>query len=232
MIESKYNIPHPKFTVELGNFDIPIYVHIKDITINYDRKFENGIIGNPYLDKYGYMYDHLEKINNLKKYFKFINTEDRIFYERGKYKNFLEYNNLNHVDELLDCLSLRQINILAIEIQKAVSWTIDKFIKELYLSLNLEEEIPPSGVYNDPDKMPEDLSNFLKYSLDYIEGQIGIEFTAYPIFSENFGKAMSDWSFREWEYRKAYITAKNKKESASEGYKANKMEETRRENKR
>lgn len=230
MYLNEYNIECKPYTIQSRDFNIPIYIHIRDVHISNTTTVRLGDKGNIYFDEFGVEYERLRERNNLKQYLKFINTDAKIFDNDSK--NFLEFHNLKKIEELLDYLDIQDMGKIIMDIQEGINKVIDRFMKVLIFNMELDLDIPSSGKYEDDDKMPEDLSTFLQYTSEYIEGQILMEYNSNPFFKENKDKTPSEWSYREWEYRKAYVTLKSKKDSASEGYKANKMEKMRKENER
>jgi len=220
---NKLNIQYPKHTAKIGRFLIPIDIHIKDVTTNYDNVIKEGIVGDIYYDEFGSEYEFLQEKENFRKYLKFINIRDEMF-DYGT-KTFLQWMNMKSIEEIFDCLDRIDLIQLSSHIQEKINIVIDEFRTNLASMLELDKVLPSSGEYHGKQDMPNDLIKYLNYPIDYILAQAGIEFQTTPFFPENIGRAISEWSFREIEYRLSFLTIKNKKESAKSNFQMNKMDE-------
>lgn len=195
---------YPQHFIEISNFKIPVYAHIKNIHFNYADEIK---IGDNYDD---YEFEFLKRIKVAKINFHHINITDKLF--DGFTKNFLEYYELNNLHELLEYLDESDIMEFNLHFKKINTFLMNTFRNRLYNMLKLDEK-EPEIPYKDKHKKPKDLEDFLRYTEGYIIAQSIIEYSPQPFFDENIGKGVNEYSWRELEFRLAYLTMKNKCES-------------------
>lgn len=195
---------YPKHFFQISNFKIPISIHIKDLKFSYTKEIEISGVGEDF------EFEKLKLLNIFKQNLIFINTKDNLY--DGFTKNFLEYYNLNNLEDLLLYLDEFDFNLFIEHIKPIINFMIATFRNRLYNMLKLDEK-EPNIPYTDKHKKPKELEEFLKYTEGYIIAQSIIEYSPQPFFDENIGKGVNEYSWRELEFRLAYLTMKNKIES-------------------
>lgn len=191
------------------NFNnIPIDVHIKDIQPKGCDEIEIGV----FQSDMDYEYVKLKEIEEIKRNFKFINVKDKLYNNFSK--NFLEYNNMEDIEELIymgyDEGFFNDLNNHIDEIKRIV---LNEYTRRLNIMFELNIEPP---VINIKDRnIPQQINEYMKKDINYLIGQMGIEYNGTIYFDENIGKGISDWSFRELKLHLAYLTIKNRKEETS-----------------
>lgn len=202
---------YPKHTIEIDNYKIPILVHIKDIKTSYEiEELEIGLIGKE--DIFSYEYELIKLLNLFKSLLVHINIQDKLF--DNFTKTFLENYKLKSVNDLLYKLNENQICKIVEHIKEIKPIMIHIFRKRLYSALKVDIKAPVIKVpkIEGDLPMPPDLTNYMSFNDFYITCQAIIEFNATPIFEENKNKAVSEWSLREIELHKTYLTRKHKVE--------------------
>ena len=103
------------------------------------------------------------------------------------------------------------------------------FIKNTIKILDYERNFP---VFNISDSFPEKYKEFITYTNEMTKYQSGIEYSNVIIFPENLGKSLSEYSWRELEFKSLYISMKNKIEGFINSYQSWKMEQSTKDTKR
>ena len=231
------------YDLSLGNNRyIPLKIHIKDIK-DYSGRVEHRedkpvILENKlrvYKETPNFSFarirQDIENKNALKEYFKFIDTEIKIF--EGGELNFLEYYGLNKVEGLLYMLEeedyhtiITTCNEIIEEIKNEFNEALDRFL----FNGETKPKVPTKNKNIDAI-----LSAITKYSnkpTSYLVSQLGVEYEANVFFEENIGKAISDWSFREVELQIRYLVEKNVVDGLFESYKSYQYEQAENNNKK
>ena len=125
----------PKHIIQLSSFKIPILIHINKITFQRDIELDINID-----TEMSYEYKKLKELENYKWYFRFINIEDKIFDNFSK--TFLEYYNLETLDELLYILDEIDFNELVSHINPLINFVVDLYRERLYNMLKIDEKEP------------------------------------------------------------------------------------------
>jgi hypothetical protein len=198
------------------NICLPLRIDIADIKVYSNsykflkcKKEDNKIIidkrDNPFKDDYEY---YLLK-QEIRKFLIHIDIKSKLFDNQ----NLLEYLKVKDLDELIDYLleylevPIQTISNLKNELEFYIDILkgnfIDKVQKYLEINKNPKEFKPDLKGVN-----PKDFDTHFTQS--YIKLQSMIEYhNSTPLFSENIGKAYSDWSWREIQTRLMFLTRKN-----------------------
>jgi hypothetical protein len=197
---------------------IPLRVDISNISITeYNEIFFKGekterelIIDNndsPFKQEYEYLIFK----RGLKDFLKHLDLESKLF-DNNKH-TLLEHLELKTLDDLIEhMLKVWEVDIqtlmnLKIEISNYASMLMENFIYKLkeYLELN------PNPREFKPDMKginPKDYDT--SFSQTYIKLQSMIEYhNSTPLFKENYGKAYSEYSWREIQTRLMFLNRKN-----------------------
>lgn len=87
------------------------------------------------------------------------------------------------------------------------------FIEYLIEYFKLDEDYPTISLKeNKMSMLIKTYEKFLDYNKNILDAQISMDYNNSILFEENYGKSMFSWSWREWEYKRLYITSKTKKE--------------------
>jgi hypothetical protein len=207
-------------------YNIPIYVHIKDIN-DYDEKnipykmdilrtdFRLNLTDNPFNDYY-LRYNLLKEMDY---YFQFIDRRKLFKDENGKYVDFFTYIGFDLREEIDEGTFIGLRN----EIQYYINYTKIQFIEKCKLLFDFDREFPEHYKAED-SKMPEDVKENMAYPLGMTMVQGSIEYPSNVIFPENIGKSVVEHSFREIQLKAMYIHMKNKIESFSNNYQSWRIE--------
>lgn len=209
---------YTKHTIEINGILVPINIHIKNIQLQKDTNlhiFEDG-------DHLEYEYEKLRNIENFKWYLKFINVKDKLF--EGFTKNFLEYNELESIDELLYIFDEMDFKELISHCITIINAMMEEFRERLYDMLKIKDKVPNIKL-KEKYKMPENIKEYLKFTYGYTISQMAIEHNPTIFFPENKNKAIIEWSFREFELHLAYLTIKSRIESTEDRWQAKVSEE-------
>lgn len=218
MTNKRYNLNdldfyYPHHSINLSGFDIPLYIHISKIKFETNSELPISI----HKGVYEFQYTKLKEINNNKWYLKFIDTESKIY--NNFTENFLEYNNLENVYELLDIFDELDFNEYMEHLNIIINFMVEEYIFRLHNMLKIDMEVPKIRL-KDKNPMPENLKEYLTYTSGYIVSQMGLEFQPTIYFPENIGKSVIEWSFRELELHMAYLTIKSRFESTEDRWQA------------
>ena len=205
----------PKHSIRVGKFLIPIHIHIKNIYIgNKSEEVELEFMN----DEMSFEFERLKIIEYQKRNFIHINVADKIYNNFNQ--NFLEYHNLESIDELLFFFDEYDLKTINDHIDKYLTYMIKEFRDRLYNTLKIDDK-PPKVGYKPETEMPKNIKDYLTYTEGYILSQSNLEFgNGVPFFEENIGKSYNEYSFREKEIILAYLTMKNRTESISSEYQA------------
>lgn len=221
---------------------IPLKIHIKDIkdergiekafgSDEFEYYDENNdkfkIIMNEPHSKYKVIREKILYLNNLKKYLRFIDTDIKIF-DHGE-SNFYEYYNMDDVNELLQILSYNELKRITDKCDEMATNIIAEFFVNVKAFLNNDDICPTIDLDDKPDKLLNEITKFANKPKGYLVSQLSVEFPANPIFEENYGKAISEWSFREIQLQIIYLSEKNKLDSLYERYKSKQYEDSKKE---
>jgi len=211
--------PYPKHSIRIGEFLIPILVHIKDIP--YVIKDTSVDVDLSYrVDPLEFEYNMLREIDIFRGNLKFINIEDKLFPDDAGNRlslNFLERHNLKSLDQVMESLNIIELKKLNVHINKIIPKVIKNFDTALDEMLNLEKEPPDLKVKKSPEyeSVSKTAKDYLEYPVDYIFFQMGIEYNPTPFFPENLGKCVYDWSYREIRLHLSYLSIKTRIEKVS-----------------
>lgn len=211
---SDLDFKYPTHFLTLSNIKIPISIHIKDISLRHTQTLD--------ILEDDYDINRAEEIELIKSKLNFINCNLKCF--NSFEETFLEFYGLDKIEDILYFLDERDMVKYSIHISEIINLMIGTYRERLYSSLKLDEESPVIH-YKDDDNKPKNLKEYLKFTDTYILAQSFIEFTGTPFFSENIGKGVDEYSWREIEFRMAYLTMKNKCESLEHKWQMFKMEE-------
>lgn len=199
---------------------IPIYVHIKDIKPYRKNELEIEVFESENL----YAYKKLEELDSLKRNFVFINTKDNLYPDENGNKlriNFLDYYELDCIDDLLYKEELDKEFFISLNnhIEKIKQIVFNEYVRRLKIIFKTEKKEPNLKLKKDfglkNKALEEEVKDYTSMDYNYIIAQLGIEHNPTVYFTENIGKAVIDWSSREFEYHMFYLTAKTKKENVS-----------------
>jgi len=203
-----------------GKYHIPFKIHIKDISFKEDERLELGLLGKDN-DPFFQEFQTRDEMNYYRKFFKYINTEDKL-YSMGM-KNFYEFNEMKSLDELFHILDNQDFRAIAIRIIPFEAFMVDVYRERLYDALKIEAK-EPDIKYTPKNQKPEDVREFLKQSQEYIITQVFKEYNPTIFFDENIGKAVYDFSYRELELHNAYITRKTMTDNVANKWEASCIE--------
>lgn len=223
---SDLSFSYPKHTIKVGDYLIPIHIHIKNIyPPKQSEELKIGLIGIE--DEMSFEYERVKLLDRFKEIIQHINTEDKLY--SNFTKNFLEYHELESLYDLFFRLGEYEILQIVHHINKILPSMISIFRERLYKSLKLDIK-QPNITYKSPYELTPDLKEYLNYTEFYILCQAVIEFNPTPIFEENKNKSISEWSLREYEVHMSYLTAKNRFEDTLNKYQGKQMEDARNKN--
>jgi hypothetical protein len=198
---------YPLFSVRCGRYVIPIKVKIENITYMPTQRLDASLQDD---DDMGFEFQRNEELKMAKINLVHINVEDKLY--ANFTKNFLEYHELDSVEQVLDYIDYMDLYKLNNTINKTIPVMIKIFRDRLYNSLKLDID-PPQISYKPDKEQPPHIKEYLQFTENYIFLQSLIEFSPSPLYYENEGRTPDRWSMREYETRMAYITAKNRFES-------------------
>lgn len=210
-------------------YHIPIKIHIKDINFRNDIELELGLLGKEG-DPFFCEFEQLRMINYYKKYLKYINVEDKLF--SNYTKNFLEYNEMKSIDEILHVLDKEELAYIISKIIPIESLMVNLYRNRLFEMLKLDVDDYNKINYKPKNIKPKDLQDYLEYTRGYIMTQVFKEYNPTIFFPENIGKSVEDFSFREIELHMCYITRKTKIDNMNNTWEAHCIEENQKSNKR
>jgi hypothetical protein len=221
------------FEVEDG-FNLPLFIHIKDIEyyqpniINkkidvYKNELRHNKLPNPFQEQL----ELLEFKEEMMYYLRFI--DNRKLFDDLKQTFAQYYFDANTVEELYEALmengfTDNNLQRLKNEINFYICDIKDKFMKRVIQILDYERKFPQFVI---SDKMPKEYQELLQYTNEMSKFQSGIEYSNVIIFSENIGKPLIEYSWREIELKCLYISMKNKIEGFLNAYQSHKMEQSR-----
>lgn len=229
------DIQERSFT-EVKGLSFPLLVHVKDIKSSYTENllykinitdFQVGKIDysvdltkSPFEDQYGFEI----LIDRLKFIYNFIDWElydfDLVKFKdaTGIYseKDFLEFVLKKHFFTLEDI----------VKIETELSFLIGKvkieFINRLKKIIPVEEKFPEVKLKKDNSTKdtPKEWLEYMSYDYNMITLQQASEYPMSVWFTENIGKGFFDFSWREQEAKRFYLTQKTKIEDFKEIVKA------------
>lgn len=218
---SKLNIYNETYTT-INGVDIPIYIHIRDITPftkEHQHHFTLDIIGNDMridetISPFKEYYDKYKQKKKIRYYLQFI--DNRPIFEG---KTWLEHmlSEEYEGDILLDMdklglsyqMYIKLINEINAYIQNIQAKCLD-VIKEM---IDYDREFP--NIKLKKKSGMQKYSEYLNYSQAMSILQSNMEYTNSIIFPENIDKAFMEYSFREIYLKVMYISFKNKIEGMS-----------------
>jgi len=216
----KLSFYYPLHSIRISRFVIPIKIHIGQIDSKIKEELEIGLIGKE--DEMSTEFERIKELDRAKRNFKYINIEDKLY--NNFTQTFMEYHNIKYIDELLDALDSIDIYEFNKHIDEAINLMIKEFRDRLYNMLKLDED-EPKIAYKPKNEMPQDLKEYLNYTLGYIISQMGIEYNPTIFFDENIGRAIESWSLRETELHLSFLTMKNRTENLVEKWQGKIMQD-------
>lgn len=197
---------------------IPLKIDIADISIKeYNEIFfkaertEKEIIIDNNDSPFKQEYETIFFKRSLKEFLKYIDVESKLYNDNSE--TILEHLELNTLDELVNYIlqvwevDIQTLMTLKIEISNYTSMLMENFIYRLKNYLELNENPVPFK----PDMKginPKDYDT--SFSQTYIKLQSMIEYhNSTPLFKENYGKAYSEYSWREIQTRLMFLNRKN-----------------------
>ncbi len=219
-----FNFYHEK-SVSIGRYIVPLKVHIKDINEQHTKRISNRRYGETLdltQDHFDKAYEEIEKDYKIQYYLKFINTEDVLF---PNSRTFLTHNYFNTIEDFLNIIGYTELQELINEIEEIMKDIISEFFDKAKVFLGGEKLMPSIYLKEDKDALWDKIVEYINRPQGYLISQLAIEFSGNIIFSENIGKAISEWSFREIQLQLMYISEKHKIDSILEKYKAKKQED-------
>ena len=221
------------YTINLYDIDIPMICKIQDIKngdgferIPFFLDEENNV--NYTKDKFKTAYMLLEKRRIELLYFqKFLDYENKIFFEDGEYYNFLEYYEFESLEDFFDLLDDVDKSKFVEQADKMIRFNIDEFTHRAKRHLGCDMKIPNIPKSNNPtDHIWESICEYLGKTKGYLETQLITEFSNNIQFKENIGKSFDNFSIREVQYKLLYLHKKETSDGCIESYKAWKQEQT------
>lgn len=231
------------FDLKIGDINIPLLVHIRDIKENEGVAKTSKSEAIKYVDKkgshielyeeepseYETIREHLELKKSFKRYESFIDVDIPIF-EFGTMA-FLEYYQLDHLSELLEIFDRVDLQKLIDKCESMASEIMTEFFINIKDFLCNKEIAPTINIKSINDVNLRDIEKYANKPAGYLISQIGVEFPANVFFQENMGKAISEWSLRELQLQALYISEKNIVEGLFEKWKSKQNEENEKKNK-
>ena len=232
------------YDLKIGDLNIPLLIHIKDIRENEGspKVFEEEVI--KYVDDdgrhmeihsnestvYDVIRNHIKLKESFRNYARFIDVNIPLF--NGGRECFLEYYELDSLDDLLEILSESDMQKLINKCDEIVVAIMEEFFINIKAFLTNGTSVPVIRLK--ASKFDADMDAISKYSdkpSGYLIAQIGVEFAMNIFFEENIGKAISQWSLRELQLQALYITEKNIMEGLTDKWKAKQHEDMESKNK-
>ena len=197
---------------------IPLDLNIDKVFYGIEEVLDLEVFEDNYLCEKTY------EIEQLSRNFNFIDVETKLYENRTK--NFLEYNELESVDELLfklDEFKLKKLNNYIDKYKLILQRICRRRLDELFRLKQKEPKITLKNKFPKLDNEDE-ISKFTVRDRTFMLAQLSIEYNPTPIFPENKNKTMQEWSFREKEYHMAYISSKTRIENVENMSHAKKQE--------
>lgn len=200
-----------KFPLQMY-LDIPIDLNIKNVYYNFEETLDFEVFDVDY---------NCEKSNEIKmitRNFNFIDTTTKLYDNQSK--NFLEYYELESVDDLLFIIDEIDIGKLNAYIEKYKGILQREYIRRLNKLFRLNQTKPTINLKNKLPEPDDDIKAFTVRDRTFMLMQLSNEYNPTPRFEENKDKTMNEWSFRETELHLAYLTSKTRIESLENEYSA------------
>ena len=207
--------------IEIEDFVIPIYVDIADIKwvdedFVVDDKIEmiNGQIRfNKLNSPFQQQYKDYSLKENIKSYLKFVDKR-KLF--NGLNESYYEGNLEHFYNQLIQSgfTTLMFVN-LKNEINYYINKVKFKFLTAVTEILDYERSFP---FIRQKEETPENIKKLMAYPSEMSLFQSAIEYTNTIIFPENIGKAFTDYSWREIQFKVMYISMKNSIEGFANKY--------------
>lgn len=215
-------------------FPIPLKVNIADIKATFQE--EKYVVIEAFNDngEINFIYNELEDeavykpnydIGKLVKVIDFIYT----FIDWELYTQDLEtyrdvygiYSEKDFRDFIFnnEFIKLEDLKFLEFSIMNLITYCKNEFSERLLLIFNYEDEFPKIPSKKSDFEVRDEWIPFMSYDYNMITFQTASEFPMQIWFSENQGKSFYDWSWREHEAKRIYITQKHRIEDFKESVK-------------
>lgn len=222
-------------------FPIPLKISIEDVRpttesptyIKLDMFQDGDNIGliedSLYKESVFYHCYEVEKvISTIDFIYKFIDW-DLITPDLETYRDVYGVYNLKDFREfILNChfITMDDLKFLEINVYNLIGKLKTEFSDKLVKIFNYDDTFPKIPMKKDDFIVEDSWLPYMSYDYNMITFQIASEFPMQIWFSENIGKGFYDWSWREHEAKRIYITQKHRIEDFKESVKAYNIEKS------
>ena len=231
------NIIIKSFT-DVGGFIFPLSVDIKNIVHNNDAVYfiKIDMSSKPEDDifHFGYeespfkeQYHMLRYETELRFIYDFIDW-DLLDFKHGTFREMLKIKTpMEFVEWFMDSglFTVEDIITMGNEIRNYINLVKSKFTEEASKLFGLRDEFPEIKLKDDGFSTPAEYLEYMFYNYNMLSFQASAELPMGVWFPENVGRGYTEYSWREQEAKRIYLSAKNKIETFKETVKAKQIED-------